>query len=496
MKPKTRREVLAMAAMGALLRRDAGAQQNAPSIVYRDYSRCLPDYLRDLAERAYQSRNRAIAKLTTPAAIRERQQWVTRDVLETGGRHAGAHAAQRATVGSFERRRISRREGGLREPARTFTSPATCTSRPRASRPFPACCSRWATRPTARAARLYQRCCQGLARLGYVVLGFDPMGQGERTYYPGADAIAQPARGRRRAHLPRPPDAAEGHHQHAACRPGTRCAASTIWPRIRWWIPSGWPPPDNPAAAPTPCCWPRWTTGSRRPRFPAATPRTSPARTSIRRARPTTREQDLVGFGPVGFDRWDLLYPLAPKPLLVMVSERDFFGTYSPNYIDQRHRGVSESCSASTRRWATPTGSRGSKRRCPTASAYDMRMQIYNWFGRWLKGETQPVAEEPVIQAEPEETLFVSANGSMVQSFHGETPFTLNRKRFAVEDAGGSERVAACRSLRRRTGRHHGGPRNLSQEPGRSGGVPRRAEGVGAGLAVSAEEQRRRRSRW
>ena len=32
----------------------------------------------------------------------------------------------------------------------------------------------------------YQRCCQWLARFGYVVLGFDPMGQGERTYYPGS----------------------------------------------------------------------------------------------------------------------------------------------------------------------------------------------------------------------------------------------------------------------------------------------------------------------
>ena len=31
----------------------------------------------------------------------------------------------------------------------------------------------------------YQKCCQGLARLGFVVLAFDPMGQGERTYYPG-----------------------------------------------------------------------------------------------------------------------------------------------------------------------------------------------------------------------------------------------------------------------------------------------------------------------
>src|SRR5213079_2869036 len=34
----------------------------------------------------------------------------------------------------------------------------------------------------------YQKCCQGLARLGYVVLAFDPFGQGERTYYRTGDA--------------------------------------------------------------------------------------------------------------------------------------------------------------------------------------------------------------------------------------------------------------------------------------------------------------------
>ena len=62
-------------------------------------------------------------------------------------------------------------------------------------------------------------------------------------------------------------------------------------------------------------------------------------------------------------------------------------------------------------------------------SVLDLRIQMYNWFARWLKVESQPVAEEPVIKAESEETLFVSANGSVVQSFHGETPFTLNRKR-------------------------------------------------------------------
>ena len=40
-------------------------------------------------------------------------------------------------------------------------------------------------------------------------------------------------------------------------------------------------------------------------------------------------EQDFIGSGPLAFDRCDLLWPFAPKPLLVAVSARDFFGTYS-----------------------------------------------------------------------------------------------------------------------------------------------------------------------
>ena len=37
-----------------------------------------------------------------------------------------------------------------------------------------------------KAAAPYQKCCQGLAQLGFLVLSFDTMGQGERAYYPGA----------------------------------------------------------------------------------------------------------------------------------------------------------------------------------------------------------------------------------------------------------------------------------------------------------------------
>ena len=72
-----RREFLALTAAGALLKPSAGAQTADPRGLYRDYARCLPDFLSDLAMAAYKRRNTEIARLTTSAAIRARQQWVS-----------------------------------------------------------------------------------------------------------------------------------------------------------------------------------------------------------------------------------------------------------------------------------------------------------------------------------------------------------------------------------------------------------------------------------
>ncbi len=139
-------------------------------------------------------------------------------------------------------------------------------------------------------------------------------------------------------------------------------------------------------------------------------------------------EQDFPGSGPLGFDRWDLLYPFAPKPLLISVSDHDFFGTYSSQYIRsgweefQNLRAVYTRLDAADHlAWAdTPL---------PHGLSYDTRLHVYNWFARWLKHETAPVTEEPAVTPEADQTLWVSAGGSMVREFHGETPFSLNRAR-------------------------------------------------------------------
>src|ERR1700730_3086863 len=98
----SRRELFALAACGAMLR-GARAQTQSPVKIYRDYSRCLPDFLRDLADRAYRMRTGEVAKLTTPAAVRARQEWVTETFWTLVGGKPERTPLNARTVKSFER---------------------------------------------------------------------------------------------------------------------------------------------------------------------------------------------------------------------------------------------------------------------------------------------------------------------------------------------------------------------------------------------------------
>ena len=139
-------------------------------------------------------------------------------------------------------------------------------------------------------------------------------------------------------------------------------------------------------------------------------------------------EQDFVGSGLLGFDRWDLFYPFAPKPMLIWPSDADFFATYSSQYIDNAwkefgrlKRVYEELNQPENLHWAdTPL---------PHSLAYDSRMLIYNWFRRWLAHETTPLGEEPPVNPEPLSAMQVTESGNVTRSLHSATPFSLNRSR-------------------------------------------------------------------
>ncbi|MGH9667368.1 MAG: alpha/beta hydrolase family protein, partial [Bryobacteraceae bacterium] len=350
----------------------------------------LPDYLRAQAERSYRLRNSAIAKLTTEAAIRERQRWVTQTFWKLNGGMPERTPLNARTVGSFEREGY-RVEKIVYESQPNFYISANLyipvTSRP----PFPGVLVQMGHTLDGKAG--YQRICQWLARFGYLVLGFDPMGQGERTYYPGRT----PSRSRLGA------DEEHTRPGRQMLLKGDSSMRMQTWDAVRSLDYLAAHPLVDPGRL---ASTGQSGGGTNTMLLAAVDNRIAAAAVSCGNTENIAcsdfnppgstddGEQNPVGGGPLGFDRWDLLYPLAPKPLLVLASDKDFFGTYSPNYISS---GTEEF--GKLKRIYETLGHAGSiawfGTPLPHGLAYDMRIQIYNWFGRWLKGETKIIAEEP-----------------------------------------------------------------------------------------------------
>ena len=425
----TRRELLVGSA-GWWASRAAGAG-------YRDYSRCLPDYLRDLAAEAYRKRNTALAKLVTPQAIQARQRWVRATFWSLAGAAPERTPLNARTVGGFERKGY-RVENVVYESVPELHIAANLYIPAGAKPPLPGVLFQMGHSLNGKASETYQRCCQGLARLGYLVLAFDPMGQGERVYYQDAHG------GRTRLGSADDEHTVPGKQMMLVGDTSTRLQT---WDAVRSL--------DYLAAHPLVD-----------PKKLASTGQSGGGTLTMLLAAVDDRlaaavvcagntenfacanfnppgstddaEQDFLGSGPVGFDRWDLLYPLAPKPLLIVSSEKDFFGTYSSNYIASgreefdKLRKVYGVLGAPDRlAWQTTP--------LPHGLSYDSRMQVYHWFGRWLKGESKPVADEPPTEVEKDATLWVSAGGSVVRSFGSQTPFSLNRARRVTRGKGSWE---------------------------------------------------------
>jgi dienelactone hydrolase len=278
---------------------------------------------------------------------------------------------------------------------------------------------------------LYQRCCQGLVQLGYVVLAFDPTGQGERTNYPRAggwqtrlrsvdDEHTVPGKqmlltgetmsGLQLWDAMRSLDVLASHPQVDAKRIGStgQSGGATVTMLLAG-------ADDRLAAA---------AVSSGNTENFAVTPFLSPG--SVDDA-----EQDFVGSAPLAFDRWDLLWPMAPKPLLVSISARDYFGTYSPSYEKSGREDYAKLARAYAALGA-PGHLTWFETPLPHGLSYSMRVAIYNCFERGLKHSERKIDEEPPTAPEKEETLWCGPTANHVRDFKGKTPFVLTRERAAA----------------------------------------------------------------
>ena len=413
----TRRSLLSLAALP--LRAQIG---------YREYARCLPDYLSALALEAYQRREKRIAAIKGAAGVREYQAWARRTFAQL----IGALPAERTplnvrTVGAFERERY-RVEKLVYESRPGMMIPANLYLPKSATAPYPGVLFQMGHSINGKGYALYQRCCQGLVQLGYVVLAFDPIGQGERAYYLKPDGAWLTRLGATQEHT------AAGRQMLLV---GETATGALLWDAMRSLdVLASHPQVDAKRLASTGQSGGGTLTqilaamddrlaaaavSSGNTENYAVTPFLAPGSSD-------DAEQDLIGAGPAGFDRWDMLWPFAPKPLLVSVSAHDFFGTYSPNY---QRSGREEF--AKLKRAYTTLGAADKielfEEPLPHALSYPMRMAVYNWFERHLKQSSRPIEEEPPTEPEQDETLWCGKTGVAIRDFGGKSPAMLTAEK-------------------------------------------------------------------
>ena len=135
-----------------------------------------------------------------------------------------------------------------------------------------------------------------------------------------------------------------------------------------------------------------------------------------------------------GIDYPDYLYAFAPKPYLMLTAIRDFFPIAGARETFAEAKRVFTAIGAGDRldMFEADDGHGYSKPR---------RLAGYQWFQRWLRN-VEDSGPEPEIQMSTPEELRCTATGQVVTSLAGETVFSLNQRRLAESKARRPARTA------------------------------------------------------
>jgi cephalosporin-C deacetylase-like acetyl esterase len=269
----------------------------------------------------------------------------------------------------------------------------------------------------------YQYVSQTLARKGFMVLPFDPFGQGERLQY-------LDARTRKSLYGP------TGEHDQAG-RPmlllGSQFAQYRVWDGIRALDYLLSRPEVDPERI---GCTGQSGGGTMTMYLAALEPRIKVAVESDGNSENVAgpsyappaavddAEQNLVGSLPEGLDRGDLLVAFAPKPLLILYSRTDSGLTYSPNYEE----GTKEVYVEVQAAYKAMGASEQVGLFCsPLPHAYEFfnRRETYRWFNRWLGSEDWGTEEEEFDESAPD-ALNCTSTGQVRTSLGGRSVVQLN----------------------------------------------------------------------
>jgi cephalosporin-C deacetylase-like acetyl esterase len=289
-----------------------------------------------------------------------------------------------------------------------------------------------------KAADLYERVWVSLAKRGFVVLAYDPPGQGERLEY------FDPAAGKSRLS-----GGGTGEHTMAGMQcllTGTNVARYFIWDGIRAFDYLLTRPDVDPKRIGVSGNSGGGTQSSYlaayEPRLAAAAP--SCYLTSWEKLwsgpGPQDAEQDFVNFLKDGLDFPDFLIAFAPKPIQMATATKDFFPIDGAKATFAEAHRVFETLGAGdhmgffefddTHGWSQPR-----------------REATYRWFTRWLQGKKDDGAE-PEIKLDTPHDLQCTETGQVATSFRdAETVQSLNAalavRLYAGRSGAGGKNIAA-----------------------------------------------------
>ncbi len=392
----------------------------------REFWNDWPDYITRNMNQARSSRQALLAQIQSKQHIADRTETVRSQLWQLlGGRPKETPLNARIT-GTIQRngyrieKLIFESLPGIYVTANLYV-PTT------GSPPFPAILAPLGHTPNGKAAMRYQYTFQTLARKGYVVLTWDPFGQGERIQY------LKPGTNQTRFH------AMSMEHTEAG-RPmilfGDGFALYLAWDGIRGLDYLLTRPEVDPQRI---GCTGQSGGGTMTMFLGALEPRIHAAvaieGNFANVAGPfydppgsiSDAETDIVGSLPLRMDRGDLLAVFAPKPLLVCYTRNDEGETYGPLNTEAIIENYDElvriyGILGAGEKVGLFTGD------LPHGMDFFSRRAIYGWFNRWFDKVDAGLEEEPYDNA-PDSALNATRTGQVSSSLHGRSVVQLNSDR-------------------------------------------------------------------
>jgi cephalosporin-C deacetylase-like acetyl esterase len=408
---------------------------------FQDVRRMLPEWLNAKAGERLAQRKTAIAAISGLESLGARQQYVREHMIRALGGFPERTPLNARVTGTLERDGYRIEKIVFESQPKLFVT-ANLYVPTRGQPPYPAVLFPLGHEEGAKAHKTWQQLLVTLARRGYVLLAWDPVGQGERVQFYDSDWQDS------KLH------ASTLEHTELGIQcllTGDHIARYTIWDGLRAldYLLSR-PEVDAKRGA----CTGNSGGGTHTAyisalddRIQVATP--SCYMTSWSRMLASLGPQDAEQVFPDwlrdGLDYPDFVYAFGPKPFLMLSAIRDFFPIVGARDTFAELKAVYSRLGLGDR-IAMVEADDGHGYSAPRRAA------AYDWFGRWLKqaGDREPEVE---IRPEAEADLNCTPTGQVSTSLGGEDVFTLNRKRAEALRAGraaGADRV--IERARARTG--------------------------------------------